>query len=179
MKTKRKILLKTVIVIVAVVLIWNHLPYYYSNDRTVEYITSHAESKSHCMCAGYVIRAMWHGGCPIGLIPAYAYSKTLPQMGFEEIPVKGYKPQKGDISVVPSNNQHPFGHIAVYNGRQWVSDFEQGSVILPSKAYRANGKFQIFRAPDGWHWKHVWTSPVDWYGWIKATAKGWKKIKKE
>ena len=176
MKKKRKILLKTVLVIVAVVLIWNHLPYYYSNDRTVEYITSHAEKESRCMCAGYVMRGMWHGGCPIGLIPAYAYSKTLPQMGFEEISVKVYKPMKGDISVVPSNNIHPFGHIAVYNGKQWVSDFKQNH-ILPSKAYKANGKYQIFRATDGWHWKHVWTSPVDWCGWIESVVK-WSKKKK-
>ena len=128
------------------------------------------------MCAGYVIRAMWHGGCPIGLLPAYAYNKTLPQMGFKEISVKGYKPMKGDISVVPSNKTHPFGHIVVFNGKQWMSDSKQNH-ILPSRAYKANGKYQIFRATDGWHWKHVWTTPVDWYGWIESVVK-WSKKKK-
>jgi len=167
MKRKLTIIL---ICIVGAILIWNHLPYYYSNDRTVDYATNHAGKKSKCMCAGYVIKAMWHGGCPIGLVPAYAYNKILPQMGFEEISTKNYKPHKGDISVVPSNSKHPFGHIAVYNGKQWVSDFEQRGEILPSKAYRANGKYQIFRATDGWHWKHVWTTPVDWYGWVEAVV---------
>ena len=70
----------------------------------------------------------------------------------------------------------PFGHIAVYNGEQWVSDFKQKS-IYPSGAYRTVGKYQIFRASDGWHWKHVWTTPVDWYGWIKSAIKGGNKIK--
>lgn len=178
MKSKWKNrLLFTLVCIVGAILIWNHLPYYYSNDKAVDYISNHAESKSKCSCAGYVMRGMWRGGCPIGLLPAYGYSKTLPQMGFKEVSTKNYTPQKGDISVVPSNSKHPFGHIAVYDGKQWVSDFEQGGEILPSKAYRANGKYQIFRATDGWHWKHVWTSPSDWYGWIEATIKGWKNIK--
>ena len=172
----KKKVLKVIGCIIGVILLWNHLPYYYNNDKVADYITKNAAPNSRTMCAGYVIKAMWHGGCPIGLIPAYAYNKTLPQMGFEEISVKGYKPKKGDISVVPSNSSHPFGHIAVYNGQQWVSDFKQNH-ILPSKAYRANGNYQIFRATDGWHWKHVWTTPVDWYGWVEAVAKGWKHIK--
>jgi hypothetical protein len=176
MKKGKKKLLKVISSIIVVIFIWNHLPYYYNNDKVADYITKNAAPKSRTMGAGYVIKAMWHGGCPIGLIPAYAYNKTLPQMGFEEIPLKGYKPKKGDISVVPSNSKHPFGHIAVYNGKQWVSDFKQHH-ILPSRAYKANGKYQIFRATDGWHWKHVWTTPVDWYGWIKATIKGGGKIK--
>ena len=178
MKKGKKKLLKVIGCIIGVILLWNHLPYYYNNDTVADYITKNAAPKSRTMGAGYVIKAMWNGGCPIGLIPAYAYNKTLPQMGFEEISVKGYKPKKGDISVVPSNSTHPFGHIAVYNGTQWVSDFKQNH-ILPSRAYKANGKYQIFRATDGWHWKHVWTSPVDWYGWIESVIK-WsiKKMKK-
>ena len=167
MKKGKKKLLKVIGCIIGVILLWNHLPYYYNNDTVADYITKNAAPKSRTMCAGYVIKAMWHGGCPIGLIPAYAYNKTLPLMGFEEITVKGYKPKKGDISVVPSNSTHPFGHIAVYNGKQWVSDFKQNH-ILPSS--------QIFRATDGWHWKHVWTTPVDWYKWIESVVK-WSKKK--
>ena len=80
------------------------------------------------------------------------------------------------IPLSPTNRHTPFGHIAVYNGEQWVSDFKQKS-IYPSGAYRTVGKYQIFRASDGWHWKHVWTTPVDWYGWIKSAIKGGNKIK--
>ena len=99
------------------------------------------------------------------------------RMGFEEIAIKNYKPQKGDISVLPTNKRSVFGHVAVYNGQFWVSDFIQKKGMFPSTAYKNNGKYQIFRATDGWHWKHVWTSPVDWYGWIKATIIGRDKIK--
>ena len=76
---------KTIIVIcccIGVILMWNHLPYYYINDSVTTYAINNAEVKSRTMCAGYVIKAMWHGGCPIGLVPAYAYNKVLPQMGY-------------------------------------------------------------------------------------------------
>ena len=176
---KKKKLIKVICFIIGVILIWNHLPYYYNNEKVADYATNNVAPKSRTMCAGYVIKAMWHGGCPIGLLPAYAYNKVLPQMGFVEISENGYKPLKGDISVVPSNKTHPFGHIAIYNGKQWVSDFEQGDQILPSVAYRANGKYQIFRATDGWHWKHVWTAPIDWYGWVESVIMwSMKKLKK-
>jgi len=140
MKKGKKKLLKVIGCIVGVILIWNHLPYYYNNDKVVDYATTHAGNDSRTMCAGYVIIAMWHGGCPIGLIPAYAYNKTLPQMGFEEISTKNYKSQRGDISVVaPPNRAHPFGHIAVYNGKQWVADFPHNN----PNPYDKNGKYQI------------------------------------
>ena len=177
MKKGKKMFLKVIGYIVGVILIWNHLPYYYNNDKVADYATTHAELNSRTMCAGYVIKAMWHGGCPIGLVPAYAYNKILPQMGFEEISIKNYKPQKGDISFLPTNKRSVFGYIAVYNGKHWISDFDQKNKIYPSTACRVNGKYQIFRATDGWHWKHVWTSPLDWYGWIHAAIKGRNKIK--
>ena len=53
---------KAVIIIVAAILIWNHMPYYYDNDKTVSYVTSHAAPHSRSMCAWYVIKAMWQGG---------------------------------------------------------------------------------------------------------------------
>ena len=164
-----KKIINIILIVIGAGILWNHLPYYYSNDKAVDYITNHAETKSKCSCAGYVMRGMWRGGCPIGLLPAYAYSKTLSQMGFEEISTKSYTPKKGDISVLPQNSKHVFGHIAIYNGEQWVSDFKQKNMLC-SSAYRANGKYQIFRATDGWHWKHVWTSPVDWYRWAETVV---------
>ena len=33
---------KSLIIIVAAILIWNHMPYYYNNDKTVSYVTFHA-----------------------------------------------------------------------------------------------------------------------------------------
>lgn len=172
----KKKVIKVFFWVVAFCVIWSHLPYYYKNDRAADFITVHAEPKSKCSCAGYVMRAMWHGGCPIGLLPAYGYSRILPQMGFREMKAENYIPQKGDISVLPQNDRHVFGHIAVWNGNQWVSDFKQKD-LYPSQRYKAVGNARICRNKDGWHWKHVWTSPMDWYGWVEAAVKGWKHIK--
>lgn len=175
MKAKKRLSM-TLVIIVGVLIVWNHLPYYYHNDRTVDYVSHHANKGSRSMCTWYVMRAMWRGGCPVGIAPAYAYHKILPQIGFEEVSMKGYVPQKGDISVLPRNSQSPFGHIAVYNGKLWVSDYPQSS-IFPGTAYRQSGKYQIYRIEDSWHWKHVWTSPMDWYEWVKALIIGCHKIK--
>ena len=78
---KRRKVLKVALVILTIGLIWNHLPYYYCNDKAVDYISKHAGTKSKCSCAGYVMRGMWRGGCPIGLLPAYAYSKHYHRWG--------------------------------------------------------------------------------------------------
>ena len=94
MKKKTKVF----IIAIAVILVWNHLPYHYDNEKTVIYVTSHSVPKSRSMCALYVMKAMWRGGCPIGLISANVCEKTLPQMGFEEIPTIGFKPMIGKLS---------------------------------------------------------------------------------
>ena len=101
---------KVLVVFVGCVLAWSNLPYYYNNEKAAAYASCHVAKSSRSMCAWYVIKAMWRGGCPIGLIPAYAYDKTLPQMGFKEISLDGYQPEIGDISVLPKNEMSHFGH---------------------------------------------------------------------
>ena len=50
--------------------------------------------------------------------------------------------QKSDICVLPQNKKHSFGHIAIYNEVQWVSDYKQ-ETLYPSRAYRKNGGCQF------------------------------------
>ena len=57
----KKKVLKVIGCIIGVILLWNHLPYYYNNDKVADYITKNAAPNSRTMCAGYVIIAMWHG----------------------------------------------------------------------------------------------------------------------
>lgn len=54
-------------------------------------------------------------------------------MGFQEISTKDYRPRKGDVSVIPQNEKHVFGHITIYNGKQWVSDFTQNTPVRDKK----------------------------------------------
>ena len=166
-----------IMLVVIVVIIKGFIPYNYNNNKVINYVTTNAESHSRCMCAWYSMRAIQKGGCfPCGIYPAYAYNKILPQLGFKEIPQQGYTPQKGDISVLPRNSRSAFGHIAIYNGQQWVSDFKQND-IYPGRYYREKGEYQIFRIKDGVHYPHVFISPLDYIDWIKTLLTNVQNIK--
>lgn len=81
------------------------------------------------------------------------YDTFLPKLGFNSIPLADYKPVKGDIIVIkPPQNQsgHEHGHIAMYNGQKWISDFTQRD-MYGGLIYRKNGtEYYLFRRPSGW-----------------------------
>lgn len=135
-----KKILSIVIILISVLVIWSR-HFSYNPEKTAVYVTNNALSRSHTCCAWFVMRAMQAGGCPIGIYPAYYYSKVLPKYGFKVIDTKDYK--KGDIIVFPAIKNHIFGHIAIWNGEQWVSDFKQKS-MFPASGYRF-AKYKIFR----------------------------------
>lgn len=121
----------------------------YDADAAIEYLDKHAEKKSVGLCAGYVRRAISAGGVPTYMRPPIAsmYVYYLPWLGFEKIEADDlsvYKPKKGDIVVFEAVSRHPYGHIAMYDGRQWVSDFKQRSIYV-NKAYMGeNAKWALF-----------------------------------
>ena len=47
-------------------------------------------------------------------------------MGYYEIE-KPISYEKGDITVTENNTAHKYGHIAMWNGTKWISDFVQNS----------------------------------------------------
>ncbi|MCR4851995.1 MAG: CHAP domain-containing protein [Prevotella sp.] len=172
-----KRLFKYLIIIILVVIIGSNLPYRYNNNLVVNYITEHSNERSKCMCAWYCMKAIHRGGCfQCPILPAYAYNKVLPQLGYQEINIKNYVPIKGDIVVLPQNNKSVFGHIAIWNGNQWISDYKQKD-IFPNNCYRDKGEYQIFRNSDGWHWAHINISPKDYYNYISNLIQGKHKIK--
>ncbi len=129
------------------------------------------------MCAWYCMKAIRNGGCNYCYIfPGYAYNKILPNLGFKEVSTKEYIPKLGDISVLPKNSTSSFGHIAIYDGSNWISDFKQKS-IFPGKSYRLSGEYQIFRIDDGWHWAFLHPTFYDIYGYIETLISGFNKIK--
>ena len=156
---KRKMLI--LISLITLYFVGCHGPYKYSNEEVIKYITENKEPKSKTMCAWYCMKAIRKGGCyNCYIYPAYAYDKILPQLGFKKVSIDNYSPKAGDISVLPKNSKSRFGHIAIYNGSKWISDFEQNS-IFPNKNYRDVGKYQIFRIEDGWHWGHLHLNITD------------------
>lgn len=118
---------------------------YYNVNVAVKYLTQHAETKSVGKCAQYVRLAIKEGGCPTYFHPTSAcdYLGFLPKLGFEEITTDGYTPQAGDVIVIPSVKGHEHGHIAMYNGDHWISDFVQRD-MFGGRAYRQKQLNTIF-----------------------------------
>lgn len=112
----------------------------FDREKCVEYVESHALSRSHNCCAWFVMKGLWAGGCYVPIVRACDYKYVLPRYGFR--PVKG-EIRQGDIVVFPAVRNHPFGHIAVWTGRQWVSDFKQKAFYV-SSAYKDAG-YIIYR----------------------------------
>ena len=138
-----KFFIGLLVVVAAIMLYAENANYTLDKEKAAAYVTKNAEVKSRTWCAWYVMRALQEGGCPIYLLPAYGYSWLLPRMDFVEVSKENYVPQKGDLIVFPAIGKHIWGHIQMWNGNQWVSDFRQKNMI-PAKAYHKT-KWQIFR----------------------------------
>ncbi|MCR1024162.1 glycoside hydrolase family 104 protein [Cellulophaga baltica] len=111
-----------------------------------------ANDTSVWKCAKYVRWALEAGGmktwgvAKIDQRPNSAkdYGPFLLHKGFKEVPDGNY--QIGDISVIQNlSAEKPHGHIAMWNGENWVSDFVQ-STLYPGDAYRkAEPNYKIYR----------------------------------
>jgi hypothetical protein len=109
-------------------------------QKCVNSLASRASVKSQGKCAKYVRMAIESGGLSTSGRPdwAWKYINYLPSIGFNEVAqmsssnASTYTPQPGDIAVYmkPTYNQSAPGHICMYSGRQWISDFKQNSVMV-------------------------------------------------
>ena len=96
-----------------------------------------ALSRSSGYCARYVRKALQTAGYNFTPNPsAYQYASrgTLSSAGFTKIS-NSTQPQVGDVVVYDRSGKHPHGHIQIFDGRDWVSDFRQSSISPYSGAY--------------------------------------------
>ncbi|EPY8037385.1 hypothetical protein ACXG0S_001967, partial [Campylobacter coli] len=91
-------------------------------------------TRSTGSCAKYVRSYLMASGYPLSGWPVAAadYINFLPKYGFT--PVQGratqISPEVGDISITQRFGNHKYGHIAIWNGSNWISDFKQNSVSI-------------------------------------------------
>lgn len=109
-------------------------------------VTAHSRHE----CAGAVRRFLEAGGMSTVGRPPYAwlYRHWLPTKGFNciaQITGKSVQAQwtaryaqPGDIAVMPHGM---YGHICMWSGKKWVSDFVQNNMWV----YSGNGTCLIFR----------------------------------
>lgn len=136
-------------------------------DKVAETVVRNRKEKSKGKCAEHVrmglvagdlkgkIKKMFGGG----LGHAFEYLTNLPKLGFNAVfrgtSLKGFNPMKGDVAVFdrktygqdkPNEGGWVYGHVCVWTGSNWVSDFVQAT-IYPHNRYAAKGLlFTIFRA---------------------------------
>ncbi|GLQ97843.1 CHAP domain-containing protein [Dyella mobilis] len=87
------------------------------------FIDGHAQPHSTNNCAAYVRRAIQWGG--VYVTPtnnAKDYGPNLVAAGFYAVTDA---PQKGDVVVIDGIAGHSHGHMAMFDGSKWVSDFKQ------------------------------------------------------
>jgi hypothetical protein len=96
----------------------------------VSYLDSHALAASSGFCAQYVRQALAAGGLSAFGSPlsteAKNYGPLLTGAGFTTIGSDNPSPRAGDVVVIQNyTGGSTAGHIAMYNGTRWVSDFAQ------------------------------------------------------
>lgn len=89
------------------------------------YVTNHANPKPTGYCSKSVRIALQQCGVPVKHTKqAKDMHRPLMNVGFKQLPLNT-QPQVGDICVLNAVGRHIDGHIAIWNGTQWVSDFKQ------------------------------------------------------
>jgi hypothetical protein len=116
-------------------------------DKLADYMDQHAGSSSQGKCAAVCRKGLEAGGADTTGHPVDAkdYGPTLTKNGATTVSPDGYKPQKGDVAVFNGSDAHPHGHIEVYDGKGWVSDFKQNNF----SPYRSGTPpVTVYRFPD-------------------------------
>ena len=117
----------------------------WSPEAAARYATEHAEKKSVGMCALYVRKAIIAGGIPLYVGgDAWSYKYTLPILNFHQVG-KMSEQEVGDIVVFQPIGGRKYGHIAIWNGKQWVSDFKQRNLIVHSDYLDDGCEYAIYR----------------------------------
>lgn len=117
-------------------------------DAAVSHLDASALPASNKECARYTRRAIEAGGVTLQRTRyAKDYGPSLERAGFRAVadPVSywRYEPQRGDVVVYQNPPGRTEGHMAMYNGTQWVSDFRQPR-MQPGGSYR-DVPFTVYR----------------------------------
>lgn len=105
-------------------------------DAAIEHLRRAAKPKSIGKCAKYVRQALNVGGFkvrPPKSADAKDFGPSLEAVGFRPVARSdkpadyplSYVPVRGDVVVIQSTSASKPGHMAMYDGTHWISDFRQ------------------------------------------------------
>jgi hypothetical protein len=101
-------------------------------DKFTKHLRNNALPKyGRRKCGEYVRKALQAGGA--GIPPPYPptgreFGPTLERLGFHQITVTDpahFNFIKGDVMVMQPHRGSTAGHVAGYDGKDWISDFVQ------------------------------------------------------
>ena len=117
----------------------------------VRYIDANKKTKPIGYCSRYTKKAIYNGLVPPLKLPynsAHAFEMIayLPTIGWKAIGnnLPKEKWEVGDVAVFPQYSGGPYGHICMWTGSSWISDFKQLTIYPTSR--RQNLPYVIFRA---------------------------------
>jgi RHS repeat-associated protein len=118
-------------------------------EAVVEHMRRNALETSDSRCATFCRLGLEAGGFDSRGHPISAgdYGPFLLSRGAEGIPLETYLPQMGDIVVFGKNTDHKDGHIAIFDGQIWISDYRQRN-MNPYKDQASAGPTSIYRFPQ-------------------------------
>lgn len=123
----------------------------WDKKRALEHLHKNAHKESIHRCARYVREAIEAGGIRVTLRVENAkdYGPSLERAGFVKLP-DGAEPQAGDVAVIQSpGDRNPRGHMAMFDGKDWISDYNQKGEFYPGRAYSAKKPpYVMYRRPE-------------------------------
>ncbi len=94
-------------------------------------------------CAEYTRQAIEAGGILLERTRyAKDYGASLERAGFRRLPASE-RPRAGDVVIFSAFGRHRDGHMAMFDGTQWISDFLQPH-FWPSRDYEG-APYTIYR----------------------------------
>jgi RHS repeat-associated protein len=116
--------------------------------KVIQWLDENAEDESQGLCARYCRMALEAGGFDSRGRPGAAgdYGPFLESRGAVRMSIYSHA-MPGHIAVFGKNDAHPFGHIAIFSGEQWISDFKQRS-LNPYRDPASAGPLTIYRFPN-------------------------------
>src|SRR5215211_7202625 len=108
----------------------------WNKEKAIKYLNAHANLESLGFCARYTRKAIEAGG--VTLIQhgaAKDYGSSLLLVGFYALDIDPTIYEAGDVVIIDGFTGNAYGHMAMYNGENWVSDFKQRE-LYPGPGFR-------------------------------------------
>lgn len=122
-------------------------------DAAIAHLQAQSHKDSTGDCGMYVRQAIEAGGIRMNKAlnstedgSAFGFGPILRDTGFLTV-APGEKPQRGDVAIFQPVKGHPNGHIAMFDGKRWISDFRQKDVYGGSGYRKGPEPYVLYRRP--------------------------------